>query len=50
MELLNFTTLTNAASRPRTLIASRYAELEGDDDWRVESDGVGELIVFCPEY
>lgn len=20
-----------------------------DDDWRAESDGVGELLVFCPE-
>jgi hypothetical protein len=20
-----------------------------DDDWRVESDGVGELLVLCPE-
>jgi hypothetical protein len=20
-----------------------------DDEWRVESDGVGELLVFCPQ-
>ena len=20
-----------------------------DDDWRIESDGTGELVVFCPE-
>jgi hypothetical protein len=24
-------------------------EENADDDWRAYSDGVGELIVFCPE-
>jgi len=28
--------------------APRPAE-NAEDDWRVESDGVGELLVFCPE-
>ena len=25
------------------------ADENADDDWRVESDGVGELLAFCPE-
>jgi hypothetical protein len=32
----------NCRRRPR-------ADENADDEWRVYSDGVGELLVFCPE-
>jgi len=31
-------------------VAAHLAPYENsDDDWRVKSDGLGELHVFCPE-
>jgi hypothetical protein len=40
-----------AGSDPRCTECSRRPRRDenADDEWRVYSDGVGELLVFCPE-